>query len=128
MVDPHLVALDVLERQCAEVIALRPEGARVVDAHTHLGLDEDGHALSLEDHLAEMDATGIAQAVVFALNEPDRAPAYRAPNDRILRWAEQSEGRLIPFCRLSLDEHPLAEAQRCVELGARGIKLHPRAQ
>jgi predicted TIM-barrel fold metal-dependent hydrolase len=110
------------------VIALRPEGARVVDAHTHLGLDEDGHSLSLEDHLAEMDATGISQAVVFALNEPDRAPAYRAPNDRILRWAEQSEGRLIPFCRLSLDEHPLAEAERCVERGARGIKLHPRAQ
>ena len=67
-------------------------------------------------------------ANVFALNEPDREPAYRAPNDRVLRWAAEAPDRLFPFVRLSLDEDPLGEAERCLALGARGIKLHPRAQ
>ena len=30
--------------------------------------------------------------------------------------------------RLALDEGPIEEARRCLDLGARGIKLHPRAQ
>jgi hypothetical protein len=30
--------------------------------------------------------------------------------------------------RLDLDEGPVAEATRCIDRGARGIKLHPRAQ
>jgi hypothetical protein len=35
---------------------------------------------------------------------------------------------LVPFCRLDLTETPIAEAERCLDAGARGIKLHPRAQ
>ena len=50
------------------------------------------------------------------------------PNDRVLAWAGESEGRLIPFCRLDPFEEPVAEAERCLAAGARGIKLHPRAQ
>ena len=34
----------------------------------------------------------------------------------------------MPFCRLDPAEDPLAEAERCLAAGARGIKLHPRAQ
>jgi predicted TIM-barrel fold metal-dependent hydrolase len=75
-----------------------------------------------------MDEAGVAGANVFALNEPDREPAYRAPNDRVLKWAAEAPDRLFPFVRLSLDEDPLGEAERCLDLGARGIKLHPRAQ
>src|SRR5436309_5666601 len=37
-------------------------------------------------------------------------------------------GRLIPFVRLDLSEDPIGEATRCLDRGARGIKLHPRAQ
>src|SRR5204863_3323022 len=43
-------------------------------------------------------------------------------------YAERSGGRLIPFVRLDLAEGPVDEAERCLDLGARGIKLHPRAQ
>jgi hypothetical protein len=75
-----------------------------------------------------MDAAGVCGANVFALNEPDREPAYRAPNDRVLAWAAEVPDRLFPFVRLSLDEDPLGEAVRCLDRGARGIKLHPRAQ
>jgi predicted TIM-barrel fold metal-dependent hydrolase len=121
-------AEELLATQYARVTGLLPDGCRPFDAHTHLGLDEDGHALSLEQHLRMMDEAGVSGAIVFALNEPDREPAYRAPNDRVLGWAAEAPDRLFPFARLSLDEDPLGEAERCLALGARGIKLHPRAQ
>ena len=35
---------------------------------------------------------------------------------------------MIPFVRLDLTEDPIDEAKRCLDRGARGIKLHPRAQ
>ena len=56
------------------------------------------------------------------------APGLPRPNDRTLEFAARSEGRLIPFVRLDLAESPIEEAERCLDLGARGIKLHPRAQ
>ena len=62
------------------------------------------------------------------MDEPDREPAFRAPNDRTLEAAERSEGVLIPFVRLDLAEGPIEEATRSLDRGARGIKLHPRAQ
>jgi hypothetical protein len=35
---------------------------------------------------------------------------------------------MIPFVRLDMNESPIDEAVRCLDRGARGIKLHPRAQ
>jgi predicted TIM-barrel fold metal-dependent hydrolase len=119
---------DALAPFLAEVERLRPIGAEVFDAHTHLGLDEDGRSLSLPQLLSQLDDAGARRACVFALHDPERAPAYRLPNDRVLAWAGESEGRLLPFCRLDPAEDPLAEGERCLAAGARGIKLHPRAQ
>jgi predicted TIM-barrel fold metal-dependent hydrolase len=119
---------EVLSPFLAETERLRPAGAEVIDAHTHLGLDEDGRSLTLEQLLALLDAAGARRACVFPLHDPERHPAYSLPNDRVLAWAGESEGRLIPFCRLDPAEDPLAECQRCLAAGARGIKLHPRAQ
>ncbi|HEY8303303.1 MAG TPA: amidohydrolase family protein [Solirubrobacteraceae bacterium] len=107
---------------------LTPAGVEVFDAHTHLGLDEDGRSLDLQTLLSQLDDAGARRACVFPLHDPERKPAYRVPNDRVLAWAGESEGRLIPFCRLDPAEAPVAEGERCVEKGARGIKLHPRAQ
>jgi predicted TIM-barrel fold metal-dependent hydrolase len=112
----------------AEVERLRPAGAEVIDAHTHLGLDEDGRSLTLEQLLAQLDAAGARRACVFPLHDPDRHPAYSVPNDRVLASAREADGRLVPFCRLDPAEEPLAESERCLVAGARGIKLHPRAQ
>jgi len=112
----------------AEAQRLRPAQAEVIDAHTHLGLDEDGRSLTLAQLLSQLDRAGARRACVFALHDPERKPAYRVPNDRVLAWAAESEGRLVPFCRLDPAEEPLAEAERCLAIGARGIKLHPRAQ
>jgi predicted TIM-barrel fold metal-dependent hydrolase len=107
---------------------LRPAAGEVIDAHTHLGLDEDGRSLDLEGLLSMLDAAQARRACVFPLHDPERRPSYRLPNDRVLRWAGESEGRLVPFCRLDPAEDPLTEGARCIEAGARGIKLHPRAQ
>src|SRR5204862_3293570 len=62
------------------------------------------------------------------LDESDRHPGFRAGNDRTLAYAERSGGKLVPFVRLDLAEDPIGEARRCLDRGARGIKLHPRAQ
>jgi predicted TIM-barrel fold metal-dependent hydrolase len=112
----------------AETARLRPAHAEVIDAHTHLGLDEDGRSLTLEQLLSQLDLADARRACVFPLHDPERKPSYSVPNDRVLAWAAQSEGRLVPFSRLDPSEGPLAEAERCLAAGARGIKLHPRAQ
>jgi uncharacterized protein len=119
---------DAIAPFVAETQRLRPLDAEVLDAHTHLGLDEDGRSLTLAQLLSLLDDAGARRACVFPLHDPERHPAYRVPNDRVLAWARESEGRLLPFCRLDPAESPLAESERCLAAGARGIKLHPRAQ
>jgi len=105
-----------------------PPEADIFDAHTHLGTDIDGMLGLYEDLETGMEKYGISRAFVFCLDEPDRHPGFRAGNDRTLAFAARSEGRLIPFVRLDLAEDPIGEATRVLDLGARGIKLHPRAQ
>jgi predicted TIM-barrel fold metal-dependent hydrolase len=126
---------DVLERAQAliagydqELQRELPEGAEIFDAHVHLGNDIDGFSGVYEDLEQINDRYGISHAFVFCMDEPDRHPAFRAANDRTLSFAERSGGRLIPFVRLDLSEEPIEEATRALDAGARGIKLHPRAQ
>ncbi len=128
-------SMDALERagQIAaswekRVRADLPGDLDIFDVHTHLGTDIDGMLGHLEELIGVMDRYGISRANMFCLDEPDRHPGFRAGNDRTLEFAARSEGRLIPFVRLALDEGPIEEAKRCLDLGARGIKLHPRAQ
>jgi hypothetical protein len=113
----------------AELDRLLPRREGVVDAHTHLGTDEDGQSLDLGELIGFLDQVSeAARACVFPLHDPERRPAYRTPNDRVLHWAREAGGRLFPYCRLDPAEDPVGEAERCLALGARGIKLHPRAQ
>lgn len=98
---------------------------RLFDAHTHLGCaDPDGSCFDVEE-LAAALAVVDARGVVFPLAEPG---SYRAANDRMVAAAQATEGRLVPFCRVDPRNGAVAEAERAVALGARGIKLHPRAE
>ncbi len=105
-----------------------PADAEIFDAHVHLGNDIDGMSGTYDDLLGIADRYGISRYFMFCMDEPDRHPAFRIPNDRTLEYAGRSQGRFIPFVRLDLSEDPVEEAVRCLDLGARGIKLHPRAQ
>jgi predicted TIM-barrel fold metal-dependent hydrolase len=105
-----------------------PENAYLFDAHTHLGNDIDGMVGSFDELTSVLEGFGFRGAFMFCLDEADREPAFSAPNDRTLAHAERSSGALLPFVRLDLTAQPIEEARRCLDLGARGIKLHPRAQ
>jgi predicted TIM-barrel fold metal-dependent hydrolase len=120
-------ALELVERYDEELRRTLPEGD-IFDAHLHLGHDIDGMVGDYDQLEKLMDAYGISRAFMFCLDEPDREPSFTAANDRTLAFAERSGGRLIPFVRLDLNESPIEEAKRALDLGARGIKLHPRAQ
>ena len=126
--DPHGRALELVDAYDAELRQLIPDDAELFDAHLHLGHDIDGMIGDYERLEQLMARYGVGRAFMFCLDEPDRHPGFRAANDRTLAFAERSEGRLIPFVRLDLNESPIEEATRCLDLGARGIKLHPRAQ
>jgi uncharacterized protein len=121
-------ALELVEQWDGELRRLLPEGADIFDAHLHLGTDIDGMVGDYEQLAEIMARYGISRAFMFCLDEPDRHPGFSAANDRTLAYAERSGGRLIPFVRLDLNEAPIDEARRCLDAGARGIKLHPRAQ
>jgi uncharacterized protein len=96
------------------------------DAHTHIGSnDPDGYKSSTGQLLAALDLIG-SRAAVFPMHEPG---GYPPANDYVMEEARNSGGRLLAFCRL--DPHaddPAGEAERCLDAGARGIKLHPRAE
>jgi uncharacterized protein len=121
-------ALELVEVWDGEMRRLLPDGADIFDAHLHLGTDIDGMVGDYDQLEEIMVRYGISRAFMFCLDEPDRHPGFSAANDRTLAFAERSGGRLIPFARLDLNETPLEEARRCLDAGARGIKLHPRAQ
>jgi predicted TIM-barrel fold metal-dependent hydrolase len=121
-------ALELRARYDGEVRRLLPPDAQIFDAHLHLGRDIDGMVGDYDQLEQLMAGAGVGNAFMFCLDEPDRHPAFRAANDRTLAFAARSGGRLIPFVRLDLNESPIEEARRCLDLGARGIKLHPRAQ
>ena len=112
----------------SELRAMLPEGAEIFDAHVHLGHDIDGMVGLYEELESRLADYGMSRCFMFCLDEPDRHPGFRVPNDRTLAAGERSGGTMIPFVRLDLNENPIEEAVRCLDRGARGIKLHPRAQ
>jgi predicted TIM-barrel fold metal-dependent hydrolase len=95
------------------------------DAHTHTGSnDPDGRTFSLDELVETMTSAG-SRAVFFTMHEPS---GYPEANDRVLAEAEQANGLLVPFCRVNPHDDAVGEARRCLDNGARGIKLHPRAE
>ena len=126
--DARSRALELVEQWDEVLRRSLPLGADIFDAHLHLGHDIDAMVGDYEQLEELMARYGISRAFMFCLDEPDRHPSFSAANDRTLAFAERSNGRLIPFLRLDLNESPLEEAKRCLAAGARGIKLHPRAQ
>jgi predicted TIM-barrel fold metal-dependent hydrolase len=109
--------LDAVERETGPLA--------LYDAHTHFGRnDPDGYKQEPAELIAALEYAG-ARGVTFPMHEPD---GYSAANDEALTAAASSGGRLVCFCRVDPRDGALAEARRCLDAGARGIKLHPRAE
>jgi uncharacterized protein len=101
------------------------EPPEIFDAHTHTGFnDPDGMSASFAQ-LREMLDLVDSRAVFFTMHEPD---GYSEANDRVLAEAAESGGRMVPFCRVNPHDDAPGEARRALAAGARGIKLHPRAE
>lgn len=100
-------------------------GLDLVDVHTHVGQnDPDGVRCSPEQLLDALAVAG-ARAVVFPMHEPD---GYSGANRWVREQAEASEGRLVAFARVDPRADPVPEGERSLDAGARGLKLHPRAE
>jgi predicted TIM-barrel fold metal-dependent hydrolase len=116
----------VVEDLRAEDLAWLGDGVSWFDAHTHIGHhDPDGLEADPEELIEALDIAGQDRALVFPLHEPD---GYRDANDWVLASCAASGGRLLPLGRVD-PKAPgaLREAERALDAGARGIKLHPRS-
>jgi uncharacterized protein len=110
----------------AEVVLDQVPGIELFDVHTHLGQnDPDGMTQTPEQLIAALEVAHARGAFVFPMHEPD---GYPRANDAVLEAARQNDALLIPFCRLNPHQDPVREAERALAAGARGIKLHPRAE
>ena len=99
---------------------------RALDVHTHTGnTDPDGFHATADEIVEAVDRIG-GRAVIFPFH---CGAGYSGENDRVLAEAAASEGRLIPFCRVNpRTDDAAGEAERALDAGAAGIKLHPRAE
>jgi predicted TIM-barrel fold metal-dependent hydrolase len=114
-------------RPWTDVIFEQVPELELFDAHTHLGQnDPDGMKQAPDELVSSLQRAGARGAFTFPFHEPD---GYREANDAVIEAAREApDGLLIPFCRVDPHDEPLPEATRSLDAGARGIKLHPRAE
>ena len=109
-----------------QIIFDQVPGLELFDAHTHLGQnDPDGMKQQPEELVAVLREVNARGAFAFPMHEPE---GYPSANDMVLAAAADSGGLLVPFCRVNPHSDAAKEAARCLDAGARGIKLHPRAE
>ena len=120
------VDVDAILRPWLDALMEAAAWPALFDAHTHVGQnDPDGFRQTPAELLRALERAD-ARALVFAMHEPD---GYRAANDAVLEAVAAADGRLHALCRVQpRGGDALAEARRCLDAGAAGIKLHPRAE
>jgi len=101
------------------------EQLELYDTHVHLGLRDPAGFETTEEEVVEALAEVNSRALVFPLKEPG---GYRDANTRMLDLSAQHPGRLRALVRLDPGDDPLGEAERCLDAGAVGLKLHPRGE
>ncbi len=106
----------------------------VIDAHCHLCTAENpyryGCEAPVEELIEQMDLASVDVAVVLAVATQSNRKATAQYNDFIAHTVEEFPDRLVGFGSV----HPadgkkaLEELERVVDLGLKGIKLHPLFQ
>lgn len=107
-----------------ELRFLRLLDAAPFDVHSHTGEDVDGTVRSCDEQVEALAALG-GRSVIFPLCV---AGGYAVENRRVVEEAARHAGTLVPFARLDPRVDGRAEAAAALEAGARGFKLHPRAE
>jgi predicted TIM-barrel fold metal-dependent hydrolase len=108
----------------AELAALGGAGIEPFDVHAHTGADVDGTVRTAEEHVDALEVIG-GRSVVFPLCVTS---GYEAENRRVVEEGRRHPDRLVPFARLDPRVSATAEATAALATGARGFKLHPRAE
>ncbi len=121
-----VISLGQLEAELSHVLVM--PNAPILDAHVHLGRDADGHVLTANDLVADLDQWGVSAAVCFPANEPGPGGQFVEANDAVLAASRERPERIIPFCRIDPNGDWETELERAADAGARGLKLHPVGQ
>jgi uncharacterized protein len=100
------------------------DGIRPFDVHAHTGVDVDGTTRTCEEHVADLRAVD-GRSVIFPLCV---TTGYAAENQRVVEECERHPDRLVPFARLDPRVASAGDAAEALAAGARGFKLHPRAE
>ncbi len=96
----------------------------IFDVHSHTGVDVDGTTRTAAEHLDALAGIG-GRAAIFPLCVTD---GYEPENRRVVAECEESAGILVPFARLDPRTSGAADAEAALTAGAKGFKLHPRAE
>jgi predicted TIM-barrel fold metal-dependent hydrolase len=107
-----------------ELAALLAGGARPFDVHSHTGADVDGSTRSAEQQLRDL-APFEGRSVIFPFCVEG---GYEAENLRVIEESRRDPDRLIPFARFDPTAISSADVIAALDAGARGFKLHPRAE
>jgi hypothetical protein len=106
----------------AELAAL--DGVAPFDCHAHTGADIDGSARSCEEHLVGLAPLG-GRSVIFPFCV---AGGYEPENRRVIEECRRHPEQLVPFARMDPRVVSAGDAAAALAAGARGFKLHPRAE
>ncbi|HET8639803.1 MAG TPA: amidohydrolase family protein [Solirubrobacterales bacterium] len=100
------------------------DGGVVFDVHSHTGADVDGSARTCEEQVEALAGVG-GRSVIFPFCV---SGGYEAENRRVIEESRSHPDRLVPFARLDPRVATAADAAAALTAGARGFKLHPRAE
>lgn len=104
----------------------------IIDSHIHMGGPDKGDeaAQSADEIIARMDGARVDKAIVFPFNEIDPGTSFSKANDQTINEIKKYPDRLIGFARLdpNFRDEAIKEAERAIETGLSGIKLHPKGQ
>jgi hypothetical protein len=107
-----------------ELAWLAAGGTQPFDVHAHTGADIDGTTRTSEEHVRDLEAVD-GRSVVFPLCV---TTGYTAENRRVVEECRRHPERLVPFARLDPRTSAAPDAADSLAAGARGFKLHPRAE
>ena len=99
----------------------------IIDSHTHVGVDKDGHNINEKQFIEDMKASSVNRAIVFPLNESNHRN-FSNPNDRVLKFYKNFPENIIPFFRINPKLKWEKEFDKRISQYFKGIKLHPKSQ